>query len=403
MFSSWWFSVGKRFSLAKRSSRLVAFLARLSIGSLAFSVAILITVLSVMNGFEQEMRERILSLVPHMVVTPPPHDDQFSIAQLEQHPEVIRSAPLASLNGLAVNGEEAEGVIVLAVDPIEEAKISRLDQFVEGATLSALSDGHVLLGKQLSQRLQLNRGQRFNLLLENPATQERELMRFEVAGVVNSQTELDRNLILVDLSGLEQRLGSSLQRQWRLAVNDVFEAPRIAWELRQQHYGLPVRDWTRTHGNLYSSIQLSKRLVSLALVVIIAVAAFNVISSLLMAVNDKRGNIAIMRSMGAKPAHIWRIFLVQGSLVGFIGVVLGVLLGLVFSTLISPLVAGLERVLSIQFLKGDVYPITYLPSAIAWEDVIWVAVVSFVLTIVASLFPAWRASKLQPASVLRDE
>ncbi len=411
MFRPYGIFIGTRYTSSERGSRLTTFLSRTAIAGLVIGVALLITVLSVMNGFEREMRERILGLVPHinLYASDPRADWHETVVKLEKFPGVVSASPLLQLNGMLVKGEAVETALVFGVDPQREARATALANFLEPAALTALANDSraIVLGQGLAKKLAVTAGDHLTVVIPDSergrAQVQPHIARFNVVGLIKSGTELDEALALLRLDNAQELSGSfSNAIAVRVSVSNLFDAPRIAGELWRELGGLYfANDWTATQGNLYTAIHLSKRLVSMMLAIIIAVAAFNVVSALVLVVNDKHGDIAILRSQGASTRGIITIFLVQGFLVGVIGTVLGVALGVALSLAITDIVAALERLLHIQFLKSDVYPISYLPADLRLIDVLQVAGTALVMSTLAAIYPAWRAAQVQPALALR--
>ncbi|MDY0071312.1 MAG: lipoprotein-releasing ABC transporter permease subunit [Thauera sp.] len=411
MFHPYGVFIGARYTSSKRGSRLTTFLSRTAIAGLVIGVGLLILVLSVMNGFEREMRQRILGLVPHVTLSSADAQADWRIAaeRAEKLPGVIGVAPLLQLNGMLVNSDRVGTALVFGIDPGAEVRITALRDFVpENALLAFAGERNtVILGDGLARSLAVVEGDAVTLILpdnhQSAATANAHIARFTVAGVLRSGTELDETLALLRLDDAQQlgEIGDS-GVALRVMVADLFDAPGVAALLWQQLGGqYYATDWTRAQGNLYSAIQLSKRLVGMMLAIIIAVAAFNVVSALVLVVNDKQGDIAILRSQGATSRGIVQIFLVQGFLVGVIGTLLGVLLGIALSLTITDVVAAIERIFQIRFLNADVYPISYLPSDIRLPDVLQVAGTALAMSTLAAIYPAWRATRVQPAVALR--
>ncbi len=403
--------LGLYFGGGQRGSRLATFLSRTAMAGLVIGVALLIVVLAVMSGFEREMRTRILGLVPHVTLLPTVPDDdwQRAAARIENVPGVAGVAPLLQLNGMLLRGDRVASALLFGVDIERELHSTALAQFTDGEALQRMrepGEEALLLGSALAQTLGVAAGDRLTVVV--PQRDEHGQMqpgvgRFRVAGLLHSGTELDETLALLPLAGTraldrDQSHGVAL----RVMLDDLFAAPVMASQLWQQlGGGYYASDWTRSHGNLYTAIQMSKRLVGMMLAIIIAVAAFNVVSALVLVVNDKQGDIAILRSQGATGAGIVKIFLVQGFMVGLLGTLLGVALGVVLSLVVTDLVALLERLFHIQFLKSDVYPVSYLPADLRLADVAQVALTALVISSLAALYPAWRASRVEPARALR--
>lgn len=413
MFAPYSVFIGTRYTGSRRGSRLTTFLSRTAIAGLAIGVALLILVLSVMNGFEREMRERILGLVPHISLFPGnvQEDWRKTADRIEKLPGVAAVTPLLQLNGMTVNGENVATVLLFGVDPQREVRATRLGQFIAADAIKRLSDDPqtLILGRGLASKLAVAPGERITVVVPDSDVRgassqlHPRIERFVVAGLIDSGTELDETLALLRLDAAQRLSGSGDDGvSLRVMVADLFDAPRIAADLWRDLDGrYYANDWTQSQGNLYSAIRLSKQLVAMMLAIIIAVAAFNVVSALVLVVNDKQGDIAILRSQGATSSGIIRIFLVQGFLVGAIGTAIGVACGVALSLVITDLVALLERLLHIQFLKADVYPIGYLPSDLRWPDILQVALTALVMSTLAAVYPAWRAAKVQPALALR--
>jgi lipoprotein-releasing system permease protein len=410
--------IGLLYTAAKRSSQLVSFISVISMAGMAVGVALLILVLSVMNGFDQEMRTRILGLVPHITIISygDPSNQKQDWLQIErkilQHPEVKAVAPFVQLNAMLLRGNEVEGVMIYGIDPSREKDVSIIADYVEPQALLSLQDNSknnshgILLGEALAKRLGVNTGDSINLMVPQENIQGRIMPKFSqlhVADVFRTGTELDQSVALISIQkALSLMPKDQRQLGMRVAVKNTFDARRIGWEISQNiPYGYTSRDWTRTHGNLYSAIQLSKRLVGLMLLTIIAVAAFNVVSALVMVVTDKRGDIAILRTAGASPGGIMAVFMVQGTLIALIGTTVGAVAGVVLSLSITEIVAMLEMLFNIQFLNSDVYPVDYLPADCRWQDVLLVCSTAFAMSVIATIYPAWRAARVQPADALR--
>jgi lipoprotein-releasing system permease protein len=411
MFNPYSVFIGARYTGSRRGSRLTTFLSRTAIAGLTIGVALLILVLSVMNGFEREMRERILGLIPHVNLFPADaqSDWQSTARRVEKMPGVASVTPLLQLNGMVVNGEHVATTLLFGIDPQREARATALAHFIDAKAIERLASDPqtIVLGQGLAKKLAVQVGDRITVVVPDAAAGDAQLrpriVRFSVAGTIASGTELDETLALLRLDAAQQLGGSGDESvALRVMVQDLFAAPRIAadlWRELDGHYY--SSDWTVSQGNLYSAIQLSKQLVGMMLAIIIAVAAFNVVSALVLVVNDKQSDIAILRSQGATSSGIVKIFLVQGFLVGLIGTLIGVVCGVGLSLVVTDLVALLERLLHIQFLKSDVYPISYLPADLRWPDVLRVAITALLMSTLAALYPAWRAAKVQPAQALR--
>lgn len=403
--------IGMRYTRARRRSQMVSFISGISMLGLIVAVSLLIVVLSVMNGFDREMRERILGLVPQITV-----QDMSGLpvsktaeAVIANHSAVVASAPFAQLNGMLVRGQAVEAVVVYAVDPEREREVSIIDRYLAADTLTTLAqqDG-ILIGQPLAEKLGLVKGDRLTLLVPQQSESGRLQPLFKslsVLDIFNTGTEIDQSIAITSLTTakamlVEQTLSTAL----RVRVNDSFDAPRIAWELHQQlPFSYSVGNWTQRYGNLYSAIQLSRQLVVLMLLGIIAVAAFNVVCALVMIVTEKRGDIAILRTQGVSRRGIVAIFIVQGTVIGVVGTLVGVLLGAGLALSVTQIVGWIERVAGVHFLNSDVYPVNYLPSDLRLEDLLLVGGASLLVSILATIYPAWRASRVMPAEALRYE
>lgn len=404
--------IGLRYTRAKRRNHFISFISLTSMLGMMLGVAVLILVLSVMNGFDRELRERILGMVPHLAIKNyQDFTDWPSVAdKLKQHPEVIGVAPFVNGQGMLIHQGYNRGALVAGILPEYENQVSIVGQHLEeGVTLEALQPGEygILLGDLLARFLRVKAGDKVTLLLPEasitPAGVFPRLKRFTVLGTFKVGAELDGNLAYVHMQDMQtlMRMDDNIEGL-RLQLNDLFQATRLTHELVNE-LGYPYRgqDWTQSQGNLFQAIQMEKRMIGLLLMIIVAVAAFNIVSTLVMVVTDKQADIAILRTIGASPATIMGIFMVQGLTIGVIGTLVGVVLGVVLALNISDLVLWLEALLGIQFLDANVYFINYLPSELRWDDVRFITVSALGLSLLSTLYPAWRASRIQPAEALR--
>ncbi len=401
--------VGLRYTLSRKQSHLVAFISRVSTLGMVLAVSVLITVVSVMNGFDRELREKILAIVPHATLmgfdaTP---DWKRYIDISLRHPGVVDAAPFSYLQGLVMHKSAVKPVFFYGIDPDFEKEGSILLKMMGRDLLYSIKqDKSLILGKKLADKLKINVGDTLKVIV--PAVDSAELPtidQFQVNGFLDSGTELDEKIILMHRSGIALLNGKPADSVdgIRISVDDLFAAGKIATELSELTHLYQVKDWSRTHGNLYQAVQMSRKMVLLLVFIIIAVAAFNVVSTLILAVNDKAADIAILRTMGATRHQILGIFIIQGAVIGVVGVVIGVIVGIIFSVAVSDGVTWLEHFIGYQFLKTDVYPIDHLPSDIRGVDVIIVALIALFLSIFATIIPALQASKMEPAKVLRYE
>jgi lipoprotein-releasing system permease protein len=391
---------------------LSSFLSSLSMLGLVLAITLLITVLSVMNGFDKEMRERILSLVPHITVqSNSAMSDWPALAQtIEEHPDVVSVLPFVQFDALFMRGSDIETARGIGLDFQEAQDNPLLEMLPADVRQNFLeqADG-LLLGSGIARLLDVKPGDQLTLVVPSlrgasgPAATRFETVR--LSAILNTGTELDQSAAVVHLplaaklANIEGQV-SGLQ----ISTRDLFRVSDTGWELvTQLPPGYYATNWMMTHGNLYAAIQLSRDLVSILLFSIIAVAAFNVVSSLVLVVFDKRGDIAILRTLGASPANIATVFVLQGAMIGAVGVGLGSVLGVAASLAVPGAVAGLESLLGIQFLNTDVYPVSFLPVDILVDDVLKVGSVALIMCVLASIYPALRASRLAPASVLHEE
>lgn len=405
--------LASRYTFAFGKAYLSTFLSSLSMAGLVLAIALLIIVLSVMNGFDKEMRERILGLVPHITLYSHTamHDWQAQAALISQHTEVVAVSPFVQFDTLLMRGGEIETASGIGIALSREAMPAALLKLLEKSELDAFTGDSrgLILGSGLAAKLKLAPGDQLTLIVpareSGAGPQASQVESVTLRAILNTGTEMDQSAALVHLqlasrlAGLEGGVTGL-----RVASSDIFAVARIGWELINNlppgHY---ATNWMMTHGNLYAAIQLSRDLVSILLFSIIAVAAFNVVSSLVLVVFDKQGDIAILRTLGATPANIAWVFVIQGAMIGLVGVGLGTALGVAGSLAVPSLVAALEQVLHINFLNTDVYPVSFLPVDILSRDLVLVGTIAFVMCVLAAIYPALRAAKLQPASVLHHD
>lgn len=413
------FLIGLRYTRAQPreggGNQFISFIALISMLGLALGVAALIIVLSVMNGFQKELRERILGVVSHIQVSSESGElaDWSHVVQgVARHPQVRAAAPFVQQQGMLSFDGQVRGVMVRGIVPRAEDTVANFSRHMQAGKLTQLVPGEfgIVLGAELAHGLQVHLGDKVTLLapqgLVTPAAILPRVKQFRVVGIFDvGMFEFDSGLALIEMSDAQKmyRMGDRVSGV-RLKVDDLFAAPKISRELlRYLDADVGVTDWTRSHANFFRAVDIEKRMMFLILLLIVAVAAFNIVSTLVMAVQDKRADIAILRTLGASPPSIMGIFIVQGTLIGVIGLLSGVALGVAVSLNIDVVVPFIERLFSMQFLAKDVYYISELPSDMHWSDVGTICVVSFVLTILATLYPSWRASRTQPAEALRYE
>lgn len=416
MFRPLFVYIGTRYTRAKRRNHFVSFISLTSMIGLALGVVVMIVVLSVMNGFDHEMRTRVLGMVPHATLeTGQPINDWPALAdKVKQNPSVLEVAPFTQMQGLLTHEGKVQKVLLNGIDPAQERKVSIIGDFIREGRLEDLAPGEfgILIGDKAAARLGVGIGDKVTFVAPEvtvtPAGMFPRMKRFTVVGTFHvGAGEIDGYLGLTNLSDLSRlhRWKADQVQGLRLKFDDLFQAPRnaynIARELGDREYY--TRDWTRSYGNLYQAIRMEKAMIGLLLLLIVAVAAFNIISTLVMVVNDKRGDIAILRTLGSTPGQIMRIFMVQGTVIGVVGTAIGAAVGILAALNVSAAIAGLERLIGHKFLNADVYFIDYLPSRILAEDVWMVCGAALVLSFLATLYPAWRAARTQPAEALRYE
>lgn len=410
--------IGSRYASLGSRNLLVGFISLLSVAGLALGVAVLITVLSVMNGFDRELRERILALVPHITVTSARNEALSSEADWAPLLDTIRNtegvtatAPWLQLQGLLLANGRSKGILLNGIDPAQEEQASIISRFTRSGSFDTLTAGafSIAIGAGLAEELAVTVGDSVMLASTyvsiTPLGGFPRQKRFTVGAVFAVGSNIDSNLALVHLQDAQRlyRLGDNIHG-YRLQTEDLFGVFALSEQLRKQlPEGLNFSDWTWSYGNIYENIRLSKTLVGLLLSLLVAVAAFNVVVSLVMVVKGKQGDIAILRAMGCSLATIRRIFLVQGFCIGLIGTGAGLLLGLGMSLLASDFVAWLENLLGIAFLSADIYPVNYLPTEIRGIDLVLVGAFALLLCLLATLYPAARAAQVRPAEVLRYE
>lgn len=399
--------IGCRYGASRDDKQMTAFISRLSTLGLVLGVALLVVVLSVMNGFDRELRERILGVMPQAVIYHRHGIEQWQdkIDALSERDDIIASAPFVKVQALAYHKAKVAPLMLLGVEPALEVGVSNIaDMLPEFNKVLSASPDALIVGSGMAEKLALTAGTKLSIIVPSASNAKLPKIRaLTVAAVVHTGTQADNNLALANLS-TAAKLTESPGRAGgiRIKVDDLFAAPDLARGIsRDWGYGYYSSDWTRTHGNLYQAIHMSKQLVSMLLFLIIGIAAFNVVTTLIMVVSDKRSDIAILRTMGASPRQIMAIFLVQGGLIGTLGTLFGVLAGVALTLVATDAVAWLESISGFQFLKSDVYPISYLPTDIQFADIALVAVAALLLSTLAAVYPAWKASKTQPAEALR--
>ncbi len=407
--------IGLRYTRAKRRNHFISFISLISMLGIALGVWALIVVLSVMNGFQTELRTRILGVASHIEISGEgnglegwPQVAEFAA----QHQEVRGAAPYIMAQGLLSFGQAVHGAMMRGILPERESQVADIGEHMKSGSLDKLKPGEfgIVLGADMARNLRVSQGDKVVLIAPQgqvtPAGVMPRLKQFTVVGIFEvGMFEYDNGLALLHMQDAATlyRMGERVSGV-RLKLDDLFAAPRVARELNATFPpGMYAGDWTRAHANFFRAIQIEKNVMFIILLLIVAVAAFNIVSTLVMAVTDKQADIAILRTLGASPGSIMKIFIVQGALIGVIGTLIGISSGVVTALNIDVLVPAIERALGIQFLAKDVYYISDLPSELQWRDVGIIASLSFVLTLLATLYPSWRASRTNPAEALRYE
>jgi len=406
--------IGTRYTRAKRRNHFISFIALTSMIGLALGVLAMIVVLSVMNGFQKEMSTRILGMVPHasLLAAQPLDDWQPVAAAALQHPQVTAAVPFTELEGMLSFKGAMQPIQISGIDPQLEPKVSIIAEHMLQGRLADLQPGEfgVVLGDVSARRFRLNLGDKLTLIIPERSSAAGgvtpRLQRLNVVGVFKVGAELDGSLAMIHLADAAQMLRWQPHQvqSVRLALKDLYQAPQVSTAIAQQlGAGYRAVDWTLTQGSLFSAMKMEKTMIGLLLLLIVAVAAFNIIATLIMVVADKGGDIAILRTLGATPGQIMQIFMVQGTLIGLVGTLVGAVLGVLAALNVSTLVAWIERVSGQHVFSSDVYYISNLPSDLQSADVLLVCAAGFGLSFLATLYPSWRAAQIQPAEALRYE
>jgi len=407
--------IGLRYIRAKRRNHFISFISLTSMIGIALGVAALIVVLSVMNGFQKELRARILGVASHVQITGVGNRLpawQVIADDARKHPEVVAAAPYVLGQAMLAREEAVQGALIRGIVPELEARVAELGEHMRAGSLTDLKPGEfgIVLGSELARALGARVGEKVVVITPQgqvtPAGLLPRLKQFRVVGLFEiGMYEYDHGLAIIHMEDAQKllRLEGDVSGV-RLKLTDLFLAREVARELL---VNLPetafVSDWTRQHANFFRAIQIEKNVMFIILTLIVAVAAFNIVSTLVMAVTDKQADIAILRTLGASPRSIMKVFMVQGSLMGVLGTLLGVAGGVALALNVDVVVPAIERLFNVQFLAKDVYYISDLPSDLQWKDVLYIAGVSLVLSLLATIYPSLRASRINPAEALRYE
>ena len=409
-------AVGLRYTRARKGSgrnAFISFIALISMAGIALGVAALIVVLSVMNGFQQELRNRILSVASHIEVrgTPALADWEAVAKTALGDPRVTGAAPFITGQAMLSAGDVNRGVLMRGIDPAREDEVADIGKHMRAGSLADLKPGEfgIVLGAELARSLGVRVGETVVAITPQgtvtPAGTLPRVKSFKVVGLFEiGMYEFDSGLAIIDLDDARRLYRVDGVTGVRLKIDDLFAAPAVARSLaRQIGVDAELRDWTQSHANFFRAVAIEKRVMFIILTLIIAVAAFNIVSAQVMLVTDKQADIAILRTLGASPASILAIFLIQGALIGVIGTLIGVAGGILLALNVETVVPLIERVFGITFLDKSVYYISDLPSDLQRADVVTIALIALFLALVATLYPSWRAARVNPAAALRYE
>ncbi len=407
--------IGLRYTRAKRRNHFISFISLASILGIAVGVLVLITVLSVMNGFTKELRDSILGMVSHATISSLDNGGvvnwQNTVSTAEAAPHVLGAAPYVEREAMLQHGERVSGVVIRGVLPEQESKVSEIGKKMVAGKIDDLKAGGwgIVLGRELAMSLGVEVGD--SVIVVAPEFRATPLgaiprtRRFNVVGIFEAGfQEYDSGLAVMQMDDAERLYQLDGPTGVRLKLDDMFVAWDVAQDLTDKLGHLyRVQDWRQGHANFFRAIAMEKMVMSIILSLIMAVAVFNLVSALVMLVNDKQADIAILRTLGISPASIMGVFMVQGMLVGVFGILLGVLGGVALSLNLAALAKWVEHLLGVEFLSADIYYISEVPSDMHWNDVGWIALVALIFCLLATLYPAWRAARTHPAEALRYE
>lgn len=407
--------IGRRYVRSRSRNGFISLISAISMLGIAIAVAVLIVVLSVVNGFERELKDRLLAMSGHASIENPEgglSDWNVWADVAEAQPDVAAAAPFVNGQGLLVFGNHLSGAEFRGIEPALESRVSGVGDTVIAGDIATLEAGrfNIVLGHELADELKATIGDKVTVTLAEgivtPAGVVPRTRRFTVTGIYRiGMYEFDRRLAFINISDSQKlfRLGDNVSGI-RLAVNDIFDAPQVVRRAAiEGGGGVLVSDWTRRHVNFFRSIQITKSILFVILLMVVAVAAFNIVSTLVMVVKDKQSDIAILRTVGATPRDILRIFMTQGTIIGVLGTLAGLITGVLVSLNLESIVQFMEATFGIKFLAADVYFISDLPSDVRTKDVLQICLIALVMAVLSTLYPAWRGARTSPAEALRYE
>ena len=413
MFNTFEAMIGLRYVHTKRRNHFISFISMSSMIGVALGVMALITVISVMNGFEKELKDRILGIASHAVIEEFDglNDWQSVIQDIKGHSGIVGAAPYFHAEGMITKDKIVNGVIIRGILPDKEESVAVVAEKMTAGHLHNLrtTEFNIILGSELARKLNLEIGDKVTLVAPQanvtPAGVIPRLKRFTLTGIFEAgMHEFDSGLALIHMNDALRLFRKENPTGIRIKTSNILKAPTISREVASQlSNNYWVIDWTQRHSNFFRALKTEKTVMFVILSLIVAVAAFNIISTLVMAVSDKQSDIAVLRTLGASPQSILKIFMIQGTIIGVIGIFLGVIGGVWLASNIETLVPALENMLGYKFLSPDVYYISDLPSDMHWNDVIYIGVISFILCLLATIYPALKAANILPAEALRYE
>lgn len=402
--------IGLRYSRAKHKNRFVSFISIASILGISLGVMVLIVGLSAMNGFEKALRDQLLAVIPHgelEVVNGSFKDIKKSLKIVEENPHVIGVSPYITFSGLLQKDNKMKALQIRAIDPNSENRVTKIGQYIKQGGWELLNRGEkqLILGKSVVDNLGLTVGQKVKLLLPQPSNNNKlkppRIITLTLVGIFEMGGQIDSTLGFIHINEAKKILNLNSANAIAFKVDNILDAQRISREVGYQlsEY-LYVKSWITSQGYLYQDIQMVKSLMYVILLLVVAVACFNIVSTLVMAVNEKRGDIAILKTMGASSWSLRFIFIVQGAFNGFVGSLIGAIVGCYVAFNLTAMIVSLEKLIGHKILSGDVYFIDFLPSELDYQQVITITLLAFLMSILATLYPAWRASKTEPAQEL---